>query len=84
MNTLSSSVFIPLEIASRKKAHTYVTKASDDYAMTPLSKLLVKAHILQQRLLESPGMSQKEFCELKKSRHAIVAVFCNSTFLALK
>ncbi len=66
MNTLSSSVFIPLEIATRKKAKTYVTKASDEYALTPLSKLLVKAYILQQRLLESPGISQKEFCELNK------------------
>ena len=71
MEALPSEIFIPLKISAKKKRATYVSKPTDEYAVTPLSKLLAKAYLLQKRLLESqisgaenPRISQKEFCEL--------------------
>lgn len=66
MELLSPEVFIPLKINTRKGRRANVSKPENDYQITPLSKLLTKAYILQKRLLENPRISQKEFCELNK------------------
>ena len=73
MELLAPEVFIPLKINTRKGRKANVVKPEEVYSVTPLSKLLTKAYILQKRLLESqisgaenPRISQKEFCELNK------------------
>lgn len=66
MELLSPEVFIPLKINTRKGRRANVAKPEEVYSVTPLSKLLTKAYILQKRLLENPRISQREFCELNK------------------
>ena len=66
MKFLAQEVFIPLKINTRKGRRASVSKPEDDYTITPFSKLLVKAYIMQKRLIESPRITQKEFCELNK------------------
>ena len=66
MELLSPEVFIPLKINTRKGRRASVSKPENAYQITPFSKLLTKAYILQKRLLENPHISQKEFCELHK------------------
>ena len=66
MELLAPEVFIPLKINTRKGRRASVTKPENAYQITPFSKLLTKAYILQKRLLENPRISQKEFCELNK------------------
>ena len=66
MKFLAQEVFIPLKINTRKGRRANVSKPEDVYQITPFSKLLTKAYILQKRLLENPKISQKEFCELNK------------------
>ena len=66
MELLAPEVFIPLKINTKKGRRANVVKPENAYQITPLSKLLTKAYILQKRILEDPGISQKEFCELNK------------------
>ena len=66
MELLAPEVFIPLKINTRKGRRANVTNPEEVYSVTPLSKLLTKAYILQKRILENPKISQKEFCELNK------------------
>ena len=61
MEELAREVFIPIKINTRKRRKVCATKPEDDYTITPLSKLLTKAYILQKRRLENPNISQKKF-----------------------
>ncbi|MBR1734123.1 MAG: hypothetical protein IJ730_01530 [Alphaproteobacteria bacterium] len=76
-----------MKINTRKGRRTNVSRPENDYQITPFSKLLTKAYILQKCLLESqisgaekPRISQKEFCELNKisPRYPFVEA-CSST-----
>lgn len=64
METLKQEVLVPLKINTRKGRRACIIRPEENYAVTPLSKMLAKAYILQKRLKENPGISQKEFCEL--------------------
>ena len=66
MELLAPEVFIPLKINTKKGRRANIVKPENAYQITPLSKLLTKAYILQKRILEDPGISQKEFCEMNK------------------
>ena len=66
MKELSPEVFIPLKINTRKGRRANVSKPEEAFPITPFSKLLTKAYIMQKRLLENPKISQREFCELNK------------------
>lgn len=66
MGELPQEVFIPLKINTRKGRRASVSKPEDIYAVTPLSKLLTKAYIMQKRRLENPRITLKEFCERNK------------------
>ena len=59
-------MLIPLKINTRKGRRANISKPEKAYQITPFSKLLTKAYIMQKRLLENPKISQKEFCELNK------------------
>lgn len=61
---MKKEVFVPLKINTRKGRKACIIKPQNGYVVTPLSRLLAKAHILEKRLLENPRISQKEFCEL--------------------
>ena len=75
---LAPEVFIPMKINTRKGRRANVSKPENAYQITPFSKLLTKAYIMQKRLLENPRISQKEFCELNKSRLDTFEESCNS------
>ena len=66
MEELEREVFIPIQISTRKGRRACTARLKDAYAVTPLSKLLTKAYIMQKRMLENPNVSQREFCELNK------------------
>ena len=66
MELLAPEVFIPMKINTRKGRQASISKPENAYQITPFSKLLTKAYILQKRLLENLRISQKEFCELNK------------------
>lgn len=66
MEGLNSEVFIPLRINTRKGRRPIVFQCGDKLNLTPFSKLLVKAYLLQKRLREGPRLSQYRFCELHK------------------
>ena len=67
MEELKQEIFVPLNISTRKGRRVCVAKPEDNYTITPLSKLLTKAYIVQKMLLEKdPKISQREFCETNK------------------
>ena len=66
MESLQQEVFVPLRINLKKGQKAYYSKPGDKNVDTPLSKILVKAYIIQKRLLENPGLSQEKFCKLNK------------------
>ena len=65
MESLHREVFVPLRINLKKGQKAYYSKP-DKNIVTPLSKILVKAYILQKRLLEKPEFNQSKFCKLNK------------------
>ena len=65
MKTLQEDIIIPIKIIKRKKAgRTYIAHSGNYYVVTPLSKLLAKAYVMEKRLRENPGLLFKEFCKL--------------------
>lgn len=53
MELLTPEIFIPIKINTRKGRRASVSKPENVYQLTPLSKLLTKAYIMQKRLLEN-------------------------------
>ena len=65
MNSLQQDVIIPIKICKKKSdSHTYVMHQKDYYVVTPLSKLLAKAYIMDKRLKQNPELTFREFCKL--------------------
>jgi len=65
MQTLREDITIPIKIIKRKKAgRTYIAHSENYYVVTPLSKLLAKAYVMEKRLRENPKLLFKEFCKL--------------------
>ncbi len=62
---LQQDVIIPIKICKKKSgSHTYIMHPKDYYAVTPLSKLLAKAYIMEKRLKQNPDLTFREFCKL--------------------
>jgi len=65
METLQQDIVIPIKIIKKKKSgRTYIAHSDNSYVVTPLSKLLAKAYIMERRLKENPGIKFKDFCKL--------------------
>ena len=65
MKSLQQDVIIPIKICKKKSgSHTYLMHQKDYYVVTPLSKLLAKAYIMDKRLKQNPELSFREFCKL--------------------
>lgn len=61
---IKEEVFVPLKIDTRKGRRACIIRPHNGYVVTPLSRLLAKAYILEKRLRENHRISQKEFCEV--------------------
>ena len=62
---LQQEVVIPIKICKKKSgSHTYIMHPKDYYVVTPLSKLLAKAYIMDKRLKQNPDLTFREFCKL--------------------
>lgn len=62
---LQQDVIIPIKICKKKSgSHTYVMHQKDYYVVTPLSKLLAKAYIMDKRMKQNPELTFREFCKL--------------------
>ena len=65
METLKQEVVIPIKIKKEKSgSRTYFVHPKDFYVVTPLSKLLAKAYIMEKRLKQNPELTFREFCKL--------------------
>lgn len=65
METLQEDIIIPIRIIKSKKAgRTYISHSENYYVVTPLSKLLAKAYVMEKRLRENLGLLFKDFCKL--------------------
>ena len=65
METLKQEVVIPIKIKKeRSGSRTYFVHSKDFYVVTPLSKLLAKAYIMEKRLKQNPELTFREFCKL--------------------
>ncbi len=73
-----------LEIHAMRKIQAYYSKPGDKNVDTPLSKILVKAYILQKRLFENPGSSQAKFCKLNKISPRYFRAILQFNFLSPK
>jgi hypothetical protein len=63
-NTLQQEIFVPLKIDTKKGRKACIIKPDDSFANTPLAKLLAKAYVMEQKLLEDPTLGFNEFCRL--------------------
>jgi hypothetical protein len=63
-DTLSREIFVPLKIDTKKGRKSCVIKPNDSFANTPLAKLLTKAYVMEQKLLEDHTLGFNEFCRL--------------------
>jgi hypothetical protein len=84
MESLQQEVFVPLQINLKKGQKAYYSKPDDKNAVTPLSKILVKAYILQKRLIENPGLNQTKFCKLNKISPRYFRAIMQFNFLSPK
>lgn len=65
MESLQQEIFIPVKINKRKMGtKTYFVTPNDCYVVTPLSKLLAKAYVMEKHLREDQEHSFNEFCKL--------------------
>ena len=65
METLKQEVVIPIKIKKEKSgSRTYFVHPQDFYVVTPLSKLLAKAYIMEKRLKQNPELTFRKFCKL--------------------
>jgi len=64
METLKQEVIIPIKIKKEKSgSRTYLVHPKDFYVVTPLSKLLAKAYIMEKRLKQNHDLTFREFCK---------------------
>ncbi|MDR1488504.1 MAG: hypothetical protein LBI26_02070 [Holosporales bacterium] len=63
-DTLSREIFVPLKIDTKKGRKSCVIKPNDSFPNTPLAKLLAKAYVMEQKLLENQPLGFNEFCRL--------------------
>ena len=84
MESLHREVFVPLRINLKKGQKAYYSKPGDKNIVTPLSKILVKAYIIQKRLLENPGLNQAKFCKLNKISPRYFRAILQFNFLSSK
>ena len=84
MESLKKEIFVPLRINLKKGQKAYYSKPGDKNIDTPLSKILVKAYILQKRLIENPGLSQSKFCKLNKISPRYFRAIMQFNFLSPK
>ena len=84
MESLQQEIFVPLRINLKKGQKAYYSKPNDKNAVTSLSKILVKAYILQKRLLENPGLNQEKFCKLNKISPRYFRAIMQFNFLSPK
>ncbi|MDR0581052.1 MAG: hypothetical protein LBG04_02985 [Holosporaceae bacterium] len=63
-DTLTQEIFVPLKIDAKKGRKACVIKPNDAFANTPLAKLLAKAYVMEQKLLEDHTLGFNEFCRL--------------------
>ncbi len=84
MESLQKEIFIPLRINLKKGQKAYYSKPGDKNIDTPLSKILVKAYILQKRLIENPGLNQAKFCKLNKISPRYFRAIMQFNFLSPK
>ena len=84
MESLHREVFVPLRINLKKGQRAYYSKPGDKNVDTPLSKILVKAYIIQKRLLENPGLNQAKFCKLNKISPRYFRAILQFNFLSPK
>ena len=75
---------MPLRINLKKERKAYYSKPDDKNIDIPLSKILVKAYILQKRFLENPGLSQSKFCKLNKISPRYFRAIMQFNFLSPK
>ena len=65
MYSLEQDVIIPIKICKKKPgSRTYFMHQKDYYVVTPLSRLLAKAYIMDKRLKQNPELTFREFCKL--------------------
>ncbi len=65
MEPLQQEVFIPIKISKLKPGgRTYTVHPTEHYVLTPLSKLLAKAYIMDKRLKQNPDLTFRQFCKL--------------------
>jgi hypothetical protein len=57
-------IFVPLKIDTKKGRKACVIKPNDAFSNTPLAKLLAKAYVMEQKLLEDHTLGFNEFCRL--------------------
>jgi hypothetical protein len=55
-------VFIPLKIDTKIGRRPNIIKPNDYFARTHLVKLLARAHILEDQLINAAGISYAQFC----------------------
>ena len=84
MESMQQEVFVPLRINLKKGQKAYYSKPNDKNAVTPLSKILVKAYILQKRLIENPELNQAKFCKLNKISPRYFRAIMQFNFLSPK
>ena len=62
---LQQEVIIPIKICKKKLgSRTYFMQPKDYYVVTPLSRLLAKAYIMDKRLKQNLELTFREFCKL--------------------
>ncbi|MDR0581074.1 MAG: hypothetical protein LBG04_03115 [Holosporaceae bacterium] len=60
--TLTKEVFIPLRIDTKVGRRANIIKPDDYFAKTHLVKLLARARILEEQLINAAGTSYAQFC----------------------
>ncbi len=62
---LQQNVIVPIKICKKKPgSRTYFMRQKDYYVVTPLSRLLAKAYVMEKRLRDNPELLFKNFCKL--------------------
>ena len=84
MESMQQEIFVPLRINLKKGQKAYYSKPDTKNVDTPLSKILVKAYILQKRLIENPGLNQAKFCKLNKISPRYFRAILQFNFLSPK
>jgi len=66
---LKQEVFVPIKLDTKKGRRAYISNPDNYYVLTPLSRLLAKAYVMEQRLREDKEHTFCEFCDLNNISH---------------